>query len=207
MLEPARIHETAEVSPRASLGAGTRVWHQAQIREGVRVGEECIIGKGVYLDFGVIVGHRVKIQNYACVYHGAEIDDGVFIGPHVCITNDKYPRAITPEGALKGADDWEVGRVHVREGASLGASSVLLPGVTIGRFALVGAGSVVTVDVPDHGLVQGNPARLRAFVCFCGHHLVPQERQDDRMAMSCPACGRRVEIPWPVWAKLDQRAG
>ena len=153
-------HPTAEASPRATIGQDTRIWHQAQVREGVRIGDQCIIGKGVYIDFNVVIGDRVKIQNYASVYHGATIEDGVFIGPYVCLTNDKRPRAITPNGELKTDDDWEVGATRVRYGASIGAGAIILPGVTIGRGAQVGAGAVVTRDVPDRAVVVGNPARL-----------------------------------------------
>ncbi len=165
------IHPTADVSPDARLGDGVRVWNQAQIREGASVGAESIISKNVYVDFGVAIGARVKIQNNSSIYHGVTIEDGVFIGPHVCFCNDTQPRAVAPDGSLKGADDWTVGPITVRFGASVGAGSVILPNVTIGRFAMVGAGSVVTRAVPDYGLVYGNPARLRGYVCGCGRKL------------------------------------
>jgi acetyltransferase-like isoleucine patch superfamily enzyme len=169
------IHPTAEVSTDAQLGSGTRIWHHAQVREGVHMGSQCIVGKGTYIDFDVDIGNNVKIQNYSLLYHGATVEDGVFIGPRVCLTNDKMPRAITPDGALKGTDDWEVGPIVVRYGASLGAGSLVLPGVTIGRFAMVGAGAVVTRDVPDFGLVVGQPARLVGYVCRCGQRLTETE--------------------------------
>ncbi|MBF6591393.1 MAG: N-acetyltransferase, partial [Ktedonobacterales bacterium] len=159
------IHPTADVSQDARVADGTKIWSYAQIREGAQVGAECVIGKNVYVDFGVHIGNRVKIQNNVSVYHGVTIEDGVFVGPHVCFTNDLLPRAITPDGQLKGTDDWEVGPIVVRYGASLGANSTIVPGVTIGSFALVGAGAVVSRDVPDHGLVYGNPARLHGYVC------------------------------------------
>ena len=165
------IHPTAEVSPLATIGGGTRIWHQAQVREGARIGQSCIIGKGVYIDLDVVIGNRVKIQNGASVYHGATIEDGVFIGPHACLTNDRLPRAITPDGELKRDADWEVGKTLVCYGASIGAGAILLPGVTVGRFALVGAGAVVTRDVAAQALVVGNPARPVGFVCVCGQRL------------------------------------
>jgi acetyltransferase-like isoleucine patch superfamily enzyme len=165
------IHPSADVSPGATIGAGTKIWHGAQVREGAEIGEQCILGKNVYVDFDVQIGRRCKIQNNVSVFHGTVVEDGVFIGPHVCITNDKLPRAITPQGDLKGADDWAVSPVLLRYGCSIGAGSILLPGVTVGRFALVGAGAVVTREVPDHGLVIGNPARLIGFVCACGGRL------------------------------------
>ncbi len=179
------IHPTADVSPQARIGAGTRIWHQAQVREGAVIGEQCIIGKNVYVDFGVRIGDRVKVQNNALLYHGLTVEDGVFIGPQACLTNDRFPRAITPEGDLKGADDWIVGPTLIRYGASIGASATILAGLTIGRFAMVGAGAVVTRSVPDFGLVLGVPARLVGYVCKCGR---PLERTED--AWRCCECGR-----------------
>ena len=168
------IHPTAEVSSDALVGTGTRIWHSVQVREGVRIGKNCIIGKDVYIDFDVKIGDNVKIQNSALVYHGATIEDGVFVGPQVCLTNDRWPRAITLNGDLKGNDDWEVGPILIKYGASLGAGSLILPNVTVGRFALVGAGAVVTRTVPDHGLVVGNPAHLVGYVCHCGRKMESQ---------------------------------
>lgn len=185
---PVQIHVTADVSPHATLGEGTRVWHQAQIREGARVGCCCIIGRGVYIDRDVVLGDRVKVQNGASIYHGVTIEDGVFIGPHACLTNDKLPRAITPEGELKSDTDWTVGNIRVQYGASIGAGAIILPGVTIGRFAMVGAGAVVTTDVVAHGLVIGNPARLVGYACACGHRLEPIGKTARRFL--CPWCGR-----------------
>lgn len=178
-----RIHPTAEVSDRASIGEGASVWHQAQVREGASVGPGCIIGKGVYIGADVQVGANCKIQNYSCVYEGATLADGVFVGPAVVFTNDRYPRAINADGSLKSADDWQAGRTMVRYGAAVGSRSVILPGMNIGRWALIAAGSVVTHDVPDHGLVAGNPARQIGWACVCARRL------DDGLA--CPECGRR----------------
>lgn len=191
----AQIHETAEVSGQAQIGDDTKVWHQAQIRENARVGNNCIIGKGVYIDHDVVVGDNVKIQNGAFVYHGVTVEDGVFIGPGACLTNDKYPRAITPVGDLKGDQDWQVDPVTVKRGASVGARAVILPGVIIGRFAMVAAGAVVTRDVPDHGLVQGNPARLVGLVCACGRRLTEQESKGEPAYMACTLCQVSFTIP------------
>jgi UDP-2-acetamido-3-amino-2,3-dideoxy-glucuronate N-acetyltransferase len=168
------IHPTAEVSPKAQIGSGTQIWHFAQIREGAIIGQNCIIGKDVYVDFDVKIGNNVKIQNGALIYHGVTLEDGVFIGPQACLTNDPIPRAITSNGLLKGNDDWVVGTILVKYGASLGAGSVILPNLTLGRFALTGAGAIVTHHVPDHGLVIGNPARLVGYVCHCGRTLEQQ---------------------------------
>ncbi|HEX9036769.1 MAG TPA: acyltransferase [Ktedonobacterales bacterium] len=186
---PTYIHPTADVSERASVGAGTRIWSQAQVREGASIGENCNIGKNVYVDFDVSIGNMVKIQNNSSIFHGVTLEDGVFVGPHVCFCNDVLPRSITPDGRLKGNNDWEVGPVTVRYGASVGAGSIVLPNVTVGRFALVGAGSVVTRSVPDHGLVYGNPARLRGYVCACGRLLDDvKEAPVDGLFPRCPVC-------------------
>ncbi len=183
------IHPTAEVSPRARVGAGTRIWHHAQVREGASIGRECILGKNVYIDRDVVIGDRVKIQNNASVYHGVTLEDGVFVGPHACLTNDRYPRAITPDGRLKTDEDWEVMPIRVCRGASIGAGAILLPGITVGPFAVVGAGAVVTRDVPAQGLVVGNPARLVGYVCLCGRPLQPREE-----GQVCPACGATYRL-------------
>jgi UDP-2-acetamido-3-amino-2,3-dideoxy-glucuronate N-acetyltransferase len=179
-----RIHPTADVSPQARIGDETSIWHQCQVREGAVIGQQCTLGKNVYVDFDVPIGNRVKIQNNCSIYHGALIEDGVFLGPHAVIANDRYPRAINPDGALKASDDWEVGTVRICYGASIGARSVILPGVTIGRFAMVGAGSVVTRDVPAYALAVGTPARCAGYVCACGRRLAP-----DGEGLACGACG------------------
>jgi UDP-2-acetamido-3-amino-2,3-dideoxy-glucuronate N-acetyltransferase len=188
---PPFIHPTADVSPQAAIGPGTRIWHQAQVRERARLGANCIVGKGVYIDFDVAVGSNVKIQNGVFVYHGVTVEDGVFLGPGVILTNDKLPRAINPDGSLKSDADWQVSPTLVKRGASIGAGALILPGVTIGAFAMVGAGAIVTRDVPDHGLVYGNPAHLHGYVCRCGRPLSPV--QDD--LWHCAACDERFHLP------------
>jgi UDP-2-acetamido-3-amino-2,3-dideoxy-glucuronate N-acetyltransferase len=180
--EPAIIHPTAMIEPGAIVRAETRIWHHTHVREHAIIGRECILGKGVFIDRGVRVGDRVKIQNYACLYHGSIIEDGVFIGPHVILTNDRLPRAITPLGVLKTDDDWQCGATRIGTGASLGAGVVILPGISVGAWAMIGAGAVVTADVPPHGLVVGNPARLIGSVCACGNRRAPADGP-------CPTCG------------------
>lgn len=189
-MKPYYNHPTAAVSPDAHIGAGTRIWSQVQVREHASIGEECNIGKGVYIDAHVHVGSRVKIQNHVSVFEGVTLEDGVFVGPHVCFTNDLLPRAITPDGKLKGAEDWEITPTLVKYGASIGAGSVILCGVTIGEFALVGAGSMVTRDVPPHALVFGNPARQHGYVCRCARRLSDVHEQDDKLVGWCETCGQ-----------------
>tara|TARA_Y100000310_G_scaffold94862_1_gene92643 strand:- start:10413 stop:10907 length:495 start_codon:yes stop_codon:yes gene_type:complete len=155
------IHSSAEISDKAKIGESTKIWHLSQIRENVKIGNNCVIGKNVYIDRDCIIGDNVKIQNNCSIYFFSEIEDGVFIGPHVCLTNDKKPRAITESGELKGESDWSQGKILIKKGASIGAGSIILPNITIGEYAMVGAGSVVTKDVPDKALVYGNPAVIK----------------------------------------------
>jgi len=161
---PLRIEESADVDSRASIGDETVVWHLAQIRESAEIGKECIIGRGAYIDHGVKLGNRCKIQNYALVYAPAVLEDGVFVGPAAIFTNDRFPRAINSDGTLKSSDDWEAQTTLIRRGAAIGARSVLITGVTIGQWAIVAAGAVVTKDVPDFALVGGTPARILGWV-------------------------------------------
>ena len=193
------IDPSAEVSAKAVIGERTRIWHQAQVREGAQIGRDCILGKGVYVDFDVVIGDNVKIQNGCFVYHGVTLEDGVFLGPGVILTNDKLPRAINSDGSLKTDVDWDVGKILVKRGTSLGAGAVVLPDVVIGAFAMIGAGAVVTKDVPDHGLVMGNPARLVGLVCHCGTRLRNGEVANDKMQALCDVCNAIVPVPVDHW--------
>ena len=196
----ARIHPSADVSDDAKIGEGSAVWHLAQVREHAVLGENCIVGRGAYVGEGVVMGDNCKLQNYDLVYEPAVLGDGVFVGPAVVFTNDHYPRAITPEGKLKRGDDWEPVGVTVRDGASIGARSVCVAPVTIGRWALVAAGSVVVKDVPDFALVAGVPARRLRWVGQAGVPLEPDGDSstdpDGVTYWRCPQSGRRyVETP------------
>ena len=167
------IHPTAIVESK-DVGEGTKIWHHAHIREGAKIGSNCMIGKNAYVDFDVVVGSNVKIQNNVCVYN-ATIEDDVQLGPGVIVTNDPYPRAFIWNEEKKGK------RTHIKKGASVGANSTLIPGITIGEYAMIGASSVVTKDVPSHALVYGNPATIRGYVCKCGN----KTNNEDRVCDGC----------------------
>ena len=182
------LHATADVADSASIGRGSRVWHLAQVGENAVIGRACVVGRGAYVGPGVRIGDHVKIQNYALVYHPAVLEDGVFVGPAVVLTNDLNPlgRSI-PGGRPKSATDWMPVAVHVKEGASLGARSVCVAPVTVGRWAMVGAGAVVVDDVPDFALVVGVPARRVGWVGRAGFPL----RRDAGGTWHCERTGAR----------------
>lgn len=183
----ARIQPTAQVDDSAELGTGTTVWELAQIREKAVLGTGCVIGRGAYVGPGVRIGNNVKLQNYALVYEPAELGDGVFVGPAVVLTNDHFPRSVDPDGRLKRGADWEAVAVKVLEGASLGARSVCVAPVTVGRWALVAAGAVVTKDVPDFALMVGVPARRVGWVGRAGQKLV----ENGENVWECPSTGTK----------------
>jgi UDP-2-acetamido-3-amino-2,3-dideoxy-glucuronate N-acetyltransferase len=194
------VHPTAEVSAQATVGQGTRIWHHAQVREGAVIGKGCVIGKGAYVDKDVRVGDHCKLQNGVFVFHGFNLESGVFLGPGVMLLNDKHPRAINPDGSPKTEEDWVVSEGIVEYGAAIGGGAVVLPGIRVGRMAMVGSGAVVTRDVPERGIVVGNPARMRGFACDCGHTLGPASSTGVR---SCAACGRVYELS--AAAAVEQR--
>lgn len=171
------IHETAEVSKEAVIGEGTKIWNQAQVREGAKIGNNCIISKNVYIDEQVQIGSGVKVQNNVNVYHGVKVEDDVFLGPSMTFTNDMYPRAFNA--------DWQISETLVKKGASIGANATIRCGITIGEYATIGSGSVVTKDVPAHALMVGNPARRIGWVCRCGFKLDEHGK--------CENCGEQFE--------------
>ena len=179
------IHPTAEVSEKANIGEGTKIWNLAQVREDSIIGENCIISKNVYIDTKAVLGNRVKVQNNVNVYHGVEVEDDVFLGPSMTFTNDLYPRAFN--------EDWEITNTYVKKGASIGANATIVCGTVIGEYAMVGSGSVVTKDVPAHALVVGNPARQIGWVCKCG------KRMEGEV---CCCCG--FEMGWHLDTDLEE---
>ena len=186
-MEAPAVHVSADVDQTADLGPGTTVWHLAQIRENARLGSDCIVGRGAYVGPGVVIGNQVKLQNYALVYEPARLEDEVFIGPAVVLTNDLFPRSTDAAGKLKRPVDWEALGVRVRRGASVGARAVVLPGVVVGSWALVAAAAVVTKNVPDYALVAGVPARRIGWVGRAGVKLVA----DGAGRWRCPQTGEQ----------------
>lgn len=180
------IHPTADIEAGVTVGLRSRVWARSHLRRGASVGSDCIIGENVLIDLDVQVGSRCKIQSNALLYRGSVLEDEVFVGPGACLTNDRYPRAATPDGLLKADSDWVLSGVVVERGAAIGAHAVVVGGVRIGAWSMIGSGAVVTRDVPAHGIVVGNPASRIGWACRCGHPL-------DAM-LACGTCGRRYAL-------------
>jgi UDP-2-acetamido-3-amino-2,3-dideoxy-glucuronate N-acetyltransferase len=166
------IHPTANVSPKAEIGAGTKVWINVQIRETASVGANCILSKDVYIDAQVRIGDRCKIQNGVSVYHGVEIGNDVFVGPNAVFTNDKIPRAFNA--------DWKITPTFVREGASIGANATIVCGVELGEYCMVASGAVVTKSVAPYTLVMGNPARPVGKIDKLGNRVAAQPGKDQK---------------------------
>jgi acetyltransferase-like isoleucine patch superfamily enzyme len=181
------IHPLAVVDEGAKIGNGTKIWHFAHVRGTAKIGKNCIIGKDVYVDADVVIANNVKIQNGVSVYKGVTIEDDVFCGPHMTFTNDVYPRAFS--------DSFEIIDTLVKKGASIGAHATIICNTTLGEYCMVGSGAVVTRDVPAHGLVVGNPARLVGYVCKCGEPLSEEVSKDEKsITMRCSACDSKIKI-------------
>ncbi len=163
------IHPSAHVSPEAMIGRGSKIWINSQIREGAEIGENCIVSKDTYIDAGVKIGKNCKIQNGVSIYKGVEIKDDVFVGPNACFTNDKVPRAFNAE--------WKITPTTIEKGASIGANATIVCGITIGEYAMVGAGSVVTKDVEPYSLVMGNPAKHVSYIDQFGNKVERKQKQ------------------------------
>jgi UDP-2-acetamido-3-amino-2,3-dideoxy-glucuronate N-acetyltransferase len=180
-------HQTAVVESE-DIGDGTKIWHFVHVRSGSRIGRNCNLGKSVYIDTQAEIGDNVKIQNFVSVYKGVKIDDDVFVGPAVTFTNDLYPRSFS-------WDEEHVVSTQICKGASLGANSTIICGVTVGAYAMIGAGSVVTRDVPPNALVLGNPSEIKGWVCECGRRLVDIVEEDEyKIIYKCSICEKAIEV-------------
>lgn len=166
------VESTADVAATSKIGEGSKIWHLSQVRDGAVLGRNVIVGRGAYIGSDVSVGDNCKIQNYSLVYEPASLGTGVFIGPAVVLTNDTFPRAVSPDGSIKSASDWDAVGVNIGDGASIGARAVCVAPVTIGRWATIAAGAVVTRNVPDFALMVGVPARRIGWVGKAGFPLV-----------------------------------
>lgn len=192
------VHPTAIIEPAVTIGKGTAIWDHAHVRHSTRIGEDCIIGEKTYIAYGVVIGDRVKINAFVYVCTGVTIERGVMIAAGTVFTNDRFPRAATPDlrRLLPSDPDGHTLPTIVREGATIGANATIGPGLTIGRFATIGMGSVVTRDVPDFILAAGTPAKAAGYVCACGQPLVPGAHGllPERTEAVCGACGMRYGI-------------
>jgi UDP-2-acetamido-3-amino-2,3-dideoxy-glucuronate N-acetyltransferase len=188
------VHPTALIEEGVSIGEGTSIWDSAHIRHSARIGDQCIIGEKSYIAYGVQIGHRVKINAFVYICTAVTIEDGVMVSAGTIFTNDRFPRATTPD--LKhlrpSTSDENTLPTLVREGATIGAGCIIGCGLTIGRFAMVGMGSVVTKSVPDFHLALGHPANSVGCVCRCGQVLVRFNREEARDfdSLTCASCGR-----------------
>jgi len=201
------IHPTAEVDSTAKIGFGTKIWHQVQVRERAIIGKFCVLGKGVYIDRKVVIEDYVHIQNYSCLYEGVYVQRGAFIGTGVLFAADLNPRSLTISGKPKKRSDWMVNPIIIKKGASIGSGSVILGKVNIGQFTMVGAGSVVTFDVCDYGLVRGNPARLVGFVCKCGFRSKVDKIASKSVRMICLSCKSTFVVKKVFWDMIGDEEG
>jgi len=192
------VHPTALIEDGVEIGAGTSIWDNVHIRRGARLGDECIVGEKTYIAYGVRIGHRVKINAMVYICAGVTIEDGVMVSAGSVFTNDRFPRATTPDlKSLRPSEpDEHTLPTLVREGATIGAGCTLGNDLTIGRFAMVGMGSVVTKSVPDFHLALGHPASPVGCVCRCGQLLLRFQEDDasDFRPAACPACGRGYAV-------------
>lgn len=176
------VHESSYVDEGCTIGEGTKIWHFSHIMKGCRLGKKCNIGQNVVISPGVVLGDGVKIQNNVSVYTGVVCEDGVFLGPSCVFTNVINPRAFIERKS-------EYRKTTIKKGASVGANATIVCGHDIGRYAFVGAGSVVTKDVPDYAMVYGVPAEVRGYVCRCGEQIHFSNGE-----AVCPACGKRYHM-------------
>lgn len=176
------VHPSSVIDEPVSIGKGTKIWHFCHIMSGTQIGENCKIGQNIYIDKDVKIGNNVKIQNNVSVYKGVTLQDNVFCGPSVVFTNVMNPRSAYP----RKIEEYDL--TLVKEGASIGANSTIVCGCSVGRYAFIGAGSVVTRDVPDYALFYGIPAKEHGFMCECG---VKLKSRADGKQFQCPECDKK----------------
>jgi acetyltransferase-like isoleucine patch superfamily enzyme len=202
-----RVHPTAILEEAVSVGLGTSIWDSVHVRHHTSIGSECIVGEKTYIAYHVKIGNRVKINSHVYICTGVTIENGVMVSAGVVFTNDRFPRATTPDlKALKSSDPDEHTRpTLVRAGATIGAGAVIGNELTIGRFAMVGMGSVVTKSVPDFHLVLGNPAKSVGAVCRCGQLFARFAKEQDEVdrEFACPACNLRYRVTGYAITELD----
>lgn len=174
------VHESSYVDENVEIGENTKIWHFCHVQSGARIGKNCSLGQNVNVSNNVVIGDRVKVQNNVSLYEGVEIEDHVFCGPSCVFTNDLTPRAKYP----KGHENYK--KTLVKEGASIGANATVVCGHTVGKWALIGAGAVVTSNVPDHALMLGVPAKRKGWVCECGE-ILPED-------LVCRSCHRKYKL-------------
>jgi UDP-2-acetamido-3-amino-2,3-dideoxy-glucuronate N-acetyltransferase len=206
--EPAYVHPTAIVEEGVELGPGTSVWSHVHVRAPARIGRDCILGEKSYVAYGVEIGDRVKVNAFVYVCTGVTLEDGVMVSAGTIFTNDPTPRATTPDlGRLRTSEpDEDTLSTVVRVGASLGAGALVGPGVEIGRFSMVGMGSLVTHSVPDFHLVVGRPARPVGVVCRCGRRLLRLDADTPpELPLECARCGGLLF--WKNGEVSEQRVG
>ncbi len=178
-------HETAVIDDGAKIGKGTRIWHFCHVSKGAEIGEGCNIGQNVFVADGVKIGNKVKIQNNVSVYEGVILEDYVFCGPSMVFTNVRTPRCEYPRNTSADYIETRIGR-----GASIGANATIVCGVKIGKHAFIGAGAVVTHDVPDYAVVYGNPARIESYMCACGDTI----EKCGNPRLDCDRCGTHLDL-------------
>ncbi len=188
------IDATAQISSTVKVGKNTMIWGLTQIRENTTIGTNCVIGSNVYIDHDIEIGSNVKIQNNALIYYKSKIEDNVFIGPAAALINDKYPRAVTKNGKLKTSKNWHAGTIIVKRGASIGCGAIILPDITIGKYSLIGAGSVVTLSTKDHSKLVGNPAKVIGYICKSAHDLKLKSKVGKSSKYFCPQCNESYLI-------------
>jgi UDP-2-acetamido-3-amino-2,3-dideoxy-glucuronate N-acetyltransferase len=178
------IHESSFVDEGAQIGAGTKIWHFCHVMGSARIGERCNIGQNVFIAADVIIGNNVKIQNNVSLYTGVIVEDDVFLGPSMVLTN-----VINPRSHVSRKDEYMT--TFIKQGASIGANATIVCGVTLGKYCFIGAGTVVTKSVPDFGLVYGNPSRIQGWICQCGVRLTFETHIDKEEHAVCQECGER----------------